>query len=91
MEESNLVSGMSENTTVQIRGKGGNEIPTWCDACGPWNSVTEMALRMKTLGMTRPGNQNADREVSRARSRLDSSNHKWTTKRSRPCAQRGIN
>ena len=40
-----------------IRGKVGNKIPTWCDACGPWNFVTEMALKMNTFEMTRPGNQ----------------------------------
>ena len=63
-----------------IRGKVGNKIPTWCDACGPWNFVTEMALKMNTFEMTRPGNQIADREVSKAKSCPDSLYHKQLPK-----------
>lgn len=80
MEKSSLESGRLENVSVQIRGKVGNKIPTWCDACGPWNFVTKMALRMNTFEMTRPGNQNADREVSKAKSRPDSLYHKQMPK-----------
>lgn len=58
------MSEISESVSVQIRKKRGNKIPIWYDACDPWNFVTEMALRTKTFGMTRPGDRSADREVS---------------------------
>lgn len=78
------MSGISENMSVQIRKKRGNKIPIWYDACDPWNFVVEMALRKKTLRMTRSGNQHADREVSRAKSRLDSLHHEQMPRTSWP-------
>ena len=80
MEESSVESGRLENVSVQIRGKVGHKIPTWCDTCGPWNFETEMALRMNTFEMIRPGNQNADREVSKSKSCPDSLYHKQMPK-----------
>jgi len=70
--------------------KRGNKIPIWYDARDPWNFVVEMALRKKTLGMTRPGNQHADREVSRAKSCLDSLHQKQMPRMSGPRVPRSI-
>lgn len=64
------MSGRQENVSVQIRKTRGNNIPMWYGACEPWNFVTEMVLRMTTSGLTRSGNENADKRFPES--------HAWT-------------